>query len=365
MEKPIAILGGGHGAHQMALDLTIRGFKVNLCEHPDFKETFDNTLKTGIIECTGLIEETAKIHKVTLDFKEAIEDVDNIFIVVPAIAHEVFFDNLIPHLRNDQLVVLWSADAGALRLATRLRKEAPGKNVHIAETNTLPYGTRLTDHSKVELFVKAKKIFFSTFPAVERESILERVKETFPVLEPIDNILSTSFSNPNPTVHPAPTLMNIGRIQYSKGDFYLYKEGITEATARIIKKVYDETLEIANNMGFRMREFTDEQFMNPCSIMCVDFWAPFDKGGIVSGIKGPSYIYNRYITEDLPYGLVHRSQLGDLVDIPTPVIDSIINLGSATCEMDFWKGRTLEDLGIVGMNKVEIIKYLENGVRQV
>jgi opine dehydrogenase len=95
--------------------------------------------------------------------------------------------------------------------------------------------------------------------------------------------------------------------------------------------------------------------------MCVDFWAPFDKGGIVSAIRGPSHIYNRYITEDLPYGLVQRSQLGDLVGIPTPVIDSIINLGSAVCEMDFWKGRTLEDLGLAGKNKEEIIEYLEKG----
>ena len=361
LEKPIAILGGGNGGHQMALDLTLRGYDINFCEHPDFKESFKNTLETGVIENIGLIEEKAKIHKVTMNFKEAIEDVDLIYLVIPAIGHEKFFDSVIPHLRDGQLVVLWAGDAGALRLAKRLKKEAPNKKVYIAETNTLPYGTRLIGPSKVDLFVKAKKMLFSTFPAKETKEKLELVKATFPVLEPIDNILSVSFSNPNPTVHPPGTLLNIGRIQWSKGDFYLYKEGITEAPSRIIRMVYDETLAVAKAFGFKMREFEDEQFRNPCSVMCVDFWAPFDKGGIVANMRGPSSIYNRYITEDLPYGLVHRSQLGDLVNIPTPIIDSIINLGSGICESDFWKGRTLEDLGLAGMTKDRIIEYVHNG----
>jgi opine dehydrogenase len=361
LEKPIAILGGGNGGHQMALDLTLRGYDINFCEHPDFKESFKNTLETGVIENIGLIEEKAKIHKVTMNFKEAIEDVDLIYLVIPAIGHEKFFDSVIPHLRDGQLVVLWAGDAGALRLAKRLKEEAPNKKVHIAETNTLPYGTRLIGPSKVDLFVKAKKMLFSTFPAKETKEKLELVKATFPVLEPIDNILSVSFSNPNPTVHPPGTLLNIGRIQWSKGDFYLYKEGITEAPSRIIRMVYDETLAVAKAFGFKMREFEDEQFRNPCSVMCVDFWAPFDKGGIVANMRGPSSIYNRYITEDLPYGLVHRSQLGDLVNIPTPIIDSIINLGSGICESDFWKGRTLEDLGLAGMTKDRIIEYVHNG----
>ncbi|MBD3256213.1 MAG: hypothetical protein GF383_14035 [Candidatus Lokiarchaeota archaeon] len=361
MKEPICILGGGNGGHQMAVDLTLRGFKVVLCEHPDFKASFKNTLDTGVIESTGLIEDRAKIHKVTMNFKKALENSEVIYLVVPAIAHESFFDMLIPYLKDEQLVVIWAGDAGALRLAKRIENEASVKNIKIAEVNTLPYGTRLVGPSKVELFVKAKRMLYSAFPAKDTEFTLSLIKETFPVLESIDNVLSVSFSNPNPTVHPPGTLLNIGRIQWSKGEFYLYREGITEAPARIIKKVYDETLGVANVFGFRMREFEEEKFRNPCSIMNEDFWAPFDKAGIVAQMRGPSNIYNRYIIEDLPYGLAHRSQLGKVVNKSTPIIDSIINLGSAVCEMDFWKGRTLNDLGLAGKTKDEIMNYIQLG----
>ncbi|MHA1802987.1 MAG: NAD/NADP octopine/nopaline dehydrogenase family protein [Promethearchaeota archaeon] len=361
MKQPIAILGGGNGGHQMAIDLALRGQDVILCEHPQFKDKFENTLKTRTIECTGMLEAKTEIYKTTIDFKMALREADLIYLVVPAIAHETFFDLMIPHLKDGHIIVIWAGDAGALRLAKRLREEAPKLRVKIAETNTLPYGTRLIGPSKLDLFVTAKKILFSAFPASDTEEILERVKDTFPVLEPIDNVLSVSFSNPNPTVHPAPSLLNTGRIQYSKGEFYLYREGITEATGRVIKKVYDETLAIARAFGFRMREFEDEEFRNPCSIMCVDFWAPFDKAGIVSNMKGPSTIYNRYIIEDLPYGLVHRSQLGDVVKISTPIIDSIVNLGEAVCNMKFWEDRTLAHLGLDGKNKAEIMQYVQEG----
>ncbi|MFX0070713.1 MAG: hypothetical protein ACFFAO_06445, partial [Candidatus Hermodarchaeota archaeon] len=215
MNKPIAILGGGNGGHQMALDLTLRGFDVNFCEHPNFKDSFKNTLETKIIENTGILEAKAEIHKVTIDFKEAVDDVDIIYLVIPAIGHELFFDSIIPHLKDGQLIVLWAGDAGALHLAKRLKEEIPQRKIHIAETNTLPYGTRLVGPSKVDLFVKAKKMLFSTFPANETLEQLNLIKDTFPVLEPIDNILSVSFSNPNPTVHPPGTLLNIGRIQWS------------------------------------------------------------------------------------------------------------------------------------------------------
>ena len=34
MKKLVAVLGGGHGAHAMAVDLSSRGFSVNMYEMP-------------------------------------------------------------------------------------------------------------------------------------------------------------------------------------------------------------------------------------------------------------------------------------------------------------------------------------------
>lgn len=79
-------------------------------------------------------------------------------------------------------------------------------------------------------------------------------------------------------------------------------------------------------------------------------------------IKGPVSVKNRYFTEDIPYGLVPWAYIGDQLGVDTPVMDSIINLGSIIIEQDSWKtGRTLEDLGIAGMTVEEIKSYVYNG----
>ena len=48
--KPMAVLGGGHGGHMMAVDLTDRGHRVHLYEHPRFEESFQPSLTKKAIE---------------------------------------------------------------------------------------------------------------------------------------------------------------------------------------------------------------------------------------------------------------------------------------------------------------------------
>ena len=362
MKKPITVLGGGNAALTMTADLTLRGFDVNFCEHPRFEKSFKPILERGEIKVVGpFLHGTARIHKVGTNMEEAISDVDIINVAIPSAGHDTFFKDMIPFLKNDQLVLIWAGNCGSLRLAKLLEEEAPEKRILIAEANTMPYGTRIIAPCCVSFFLATKSILFSAFPSKNTKKALEKMEKLFPILRAGQNVLAVSFSNPNPTVHPPGSILNVGRIEYSDGDFYLYREGITESIARVIRAVYDETNRIAKAYGLKMLTYEDKDFRTTGSIMAVEFEAPFDTLGVLGKVRGPSTIYDRYITEDLPYGLVHRSQLGKKVDIPTPIIDSIINIGSVVCQTDFWKGRTLEDLGLAEKTSKEIVRYVEEG----
>jgi opine dehydrogenase len=344
----------------MAADLTLRGYNVNLYEHPSFKENFKATLETGIVKLSGIGPTgTAKINKVTTDMGEALRGVDIINVVIPATGHELFFNEMLPCLEEGQIVVVWAGDFGSLRLAELLRKNCPEKKIIIAETNTLPYGTRLKSPGEVELLLTAPMVTIAGLPSTDTDYVLGRLKEIWPVLVATDNVIVAALSNPNPICHPPGSLLNTGRIQYSKGNFYMYKEGITEATARVIKAVYQETSDLAKALGYQVIQYEERDFRTTCSIMGVAFQAPFDTLGLIGSILGPKSIYDRYITEDLPCGLVPMSQLGAKLGVPTPVIDSIINIGGVVCDENFWlTGRTLDTLGIVEMSKEELLEYI-------
>ena len=63
----------------------------------------------------------------------------------------------------------------------------------------------------------------------------------------------------------------------------------------------------------------------------------------------------RYFTEDVPTGLVPISSLAKFLGVETPIIDSIINLSSILCGIDFKnEGRTIEGLALRNLIKKRI-----------
>lgn len=363
LDKPIGVLGGGNGAQTMAADLTLAGYTIHLYELPSFAKSpkFAPVLESKTIELKGIGRTgTAAIARVTTSMEEALEGVEWINVVIPATGHDIFFKELLPHLRDGQTVVVWAGDYGSLRLAQLLKEKGVKRNITIAETNTLPYGTRLEAAGVVNLLLTAPLVLLGTLPGKNSAQLVNVLKAVHPCLRPCRNVLVAGFCNPNPIVHPPGSLLNTGRIQYSRGDFCMYREGITEAVARVIRRVFAEIENIAKAMGLEVLQYEDRDFRTTASIMGVAFEAPFDTVGVIGHVAGPHSIYDRYITEDLPFGLVPVSQLGDKLGVPTPVIDSIVHIGSAVCDQDFWQtGRTLGELGIADMTPSQIIKYVD------
>jgi opine dehydrogenase len=80
--------------------------------------------------------------------------------------------------------------------------------------------------------------------------------------------------------------------------------------------------------------------------------------------EGPFSLLSRYLTEDIPFGLVTFSSLGDMLKVPTPVIDAEITIASILNNTDYWKiGRTVEKLGInPEWNVDELNRYLAEGI---
>lgn len=359
-EQPVAVLGGGHGGHMMAADLTSRGYPVHFYEHPRFEKTFQTTLGTGAISVEGIGPcGSFPIHRLTTDMAEALEGVAWVHVVIPANGHELFFSEMIPHLRGGQTVVIWAGDFGSLRLRKLLGDGGNEAAVTILETSTLPYGTRLEAPGKVKLLLVAPRVLAAALPASALAPVWEEFRTMFPCMVEAKHVLEVAFNNPNPMVHPPGSLLNTGRIEYSQGDFYMYREGITEAVGRVIRAIYDESRRVARALDFEMTEYREGDFKTTASIMGVEFQAPADTLGVIASVIGPTSLESRYITEDLPYGLVPRSELGRLAGVPTPVIDGIVSIGSVVCREDYWTGgRTLRSLGLERQSLDEILAFV-------
>ena len=91
-------------------------------------------------------------------------------------------------------------------------------------------------------------------------------------------------------------------------------------------------------------------------------WESLNGSAGLTPVKGPDSLANRYVTEDIPYGLVAWASLGHAVGVATPVMDALIDIGGAIMGKNCWQdGRNLEKMGLAGMDLKQIKLFLETG----
>jgi len=379
MEKDlIAVLGGGNGGHAVAANLSLAGLKVNFFEHPQFADSFEKVLRTKEIQIEGVsVDGIAKLNLATTDIQQAIKDVEVIFVITPAFGHKAMAEVCAPFVQDGQIIVLMPGSGGSLEFVKIFKEKRVKKEIILAESCTLPYGARLKGAGYVSVLINAVILPTGVFPAKKTNEVISKLKKFYPVITPAKDVLEAAINNPNPVVHPAATLLSATRIEHSRGEFYLYAEGMTPAVARTFESLNKERIAICKAMGYKLYHWDNLEFKNynlgeteeECRyrILNTSMDAAFGKDGIYAGIKmkGPENLKDRFVTEDVPYGMVLLSTLGGLLGISTPTHDAIIQLASAINRTDYWKtGRGIRELGLSRFDKKGLKRFLHEGIKK-
>ncbi|MDP2859752.1 MAG: NAD/NADP octopine/nopaline dehydrogenase family protein [Bacillota bacterium] len=241
--RSVTVLGGGNTAFAAAARLTLRGFPVTLYEIPAFQETLDPVKKSGVIRLLGVAEQGTAQVRCTADIEEALGASDLVLLIVPAYAHRAFAEVSAPHLRPGQTVVLMPGTLGTLEWA-RILREAGAVGVTLAEVDTAPYICRKTAPDTATIWGVVASLGLGVLPATETERVREKIAPLFPGVTVYQDAMACGLSSANPVVHPAGVLLNAGRIEYSRGEFYFYEEGVSESVAKVIMQVDAERLAI-------------------------------------------------------------------------------------------------------------------------
>lgn len=363
--KSIAVLGGGNGAHAAAADLTLRGFKVSLFSRsPErFKPVRDQGGIT-LVDPSG--ERLVAIHRVCESIQEALEEAELVLVIVPAIAHEFYARDCVPHLKDGQIVVLDpGSTGGALAFKKILREEGTKADIPVCETNTLTYICRLVGPAKVRITVPLK-VQFAALPGEETRKHIGRFKELFPDTTERKNVLETSLTNLNAVMHPPGMIMNAGWIEHTKGDFSYYCEGGTPAIARVIEEVDRERMALCQKIDYPTERLLDFFYKagatSEKAYQSGSFYLALQESEPNRFIRAPEALSHRYLAEDIPFGLVPMAFLGQMLGVPTPTINALIDMASLINETRYWEiGWTPERMGIAGMSLKDLLGYVEKG----
>jgi opine dehydrogenase len=363
--KKVAVLGGGNGAHAMAADLMLKGFEVFLfCRSPEKLKPIQD--QGGIVFVDPAGEQLVPIHRVCGSIEEALSEAELVMVVVAAVAHEPYAKACAPHLKNGQTVVLIpGSTGGALAFRQILKESGSQADVPVCETNTLTYICRLIGPAKVKVTVRLK-LQFAALPGKKTGECFQVFKNLFPDITERRNVLETSLTNFNAILHPPGMIMNAGWIEFTKGDFSYYCEGGTQAIARVIDEVDKERISICKKINYQTDRFLDFFYKAGATSE-----RAFNSGSLYQAlqesepnrfIRAPENLNHRYLTEDVPFGIVPMAYLGEMLGVPTPAINALIEMTSIIHGTPYRQtGWTLEKMGIKGMSLKELLAYLKNG----
>ena len=358
----LTILGGGNTAFATAARLTLLGHDVALYELPAFAAALDPIRHDNVIHLKGAVGSgEARIARITTDVEEALADTQLILLIVPAYAHAPFADACLSHLKEGQTVVFMPGTLGALTWARRLREMGRAGSVTLAEVDTAPYVCRKTAPDTATIWGTVNALGLGVFPALRTQAVRTLLEPLFPGMRTYADMMACGLSAMNPVVHPAGVLMNAGRIEYSRGEFYFYDEGVTPSVAKVIMAVDAERRAIGKVLGYDLTP-VHEAFADAGFGPRGDLWATINGSWMLTRLKAPGSLESRWLTEDIPYGLAAWSRVGRQYGVETPTMRALVDLASVVMGFDGWTaGRNLTDLGVADLAPDRLNAYLQTG----
>lgn len=347
----ITIVGTGNAGCTIGADLANKGHQVTLLKTSNklHNENFEVIAKDKQITVEdGETVYTAKLYNVTTDYGEALNNAELIIIYIQTNYHKSVINKMAPYIKDGQTFII---EPGYLSTCYFL--QSTDKDITIIEAESSPIDCRITEPGRTKVLFKNVCNPFGIYYHPTPPPPSKR-KKTADILDQLGypyiltkNVVEAALHNPNLIVHTIGAIFSIPRIEYSKGDYWMYKEVFTPHIWNIVESLDKEKMDILEKFGCDRLPYVEACKRRNSLDESRDAMEVFFDYANNSSPKGPKVPDSRYITEDVSQGLVLLESLGHVLGVDTPTCTGLINCASAALATDFRaNGRTVENLGM-------------------
>ena len=350
----ITILGAGNGGCAVAADLTLKGHEVTLVKtshamHDDNYLFLQNGGEMTLDEFGE--QKSAKIHKVSRDLSD-ISQAEIVIIYIQTKYHEDLIKRIAPFLSDGQILLI---NPGYLSTAYVLKY--CDKNIIVAEAESSFIDGRIMKPGLFRVGFRNVRNPVGIYPSARKEEAIRKLNKLDERIVYLDSVVEAALHNPNLIVHTVGSVMSIPRIEKSHGDFCVYHEAYTRdnpATWNVVEALDKEKQSILGKLGFERLAYVDAcKYRNSLDDTEDAKEVFLNYAEMETRAKGPTKVDSRYISEDVPQGLVLLETLGEALDVKTPIATALIEIASAALGRDLRKeGRTYKRLGIDIVDKI-------------
>lgn len=352
----IAMLGAGNAGCAVATDLTIHGHEVTLIKtshsmHDDnFAFLQENGGKMTLNEFGEI--KTANIHKLSRDVSD-IKDAEIVIIYIQTSFHNQLIERIAPYIEDGQILLI---NPGYLSTAYVL-KYCADKNIIIAEAESSFIDGRIIEPGLFRVGFRNVRNPIGIYPFSKKAEAIAKLEQLGERFVYLDSVVEAALHNPNLIVHTVGSVMSIPRIEKSKGDFCMYHDAYTRdnpATWRILEALDSEKMNVLDRLGFNRLSYVEACKYRNSLDDNIDAKEVFlEYAEMPTRAKGPIVVDSRYISEDVPQGLVMMEALAKALNVETPIATGLINIASAALGRDLRaEGRTPKRLGFENIEKI-------------
>jgi NAD/NADP octopine/nopaline dehydrogenase, alpha-helical domain len=365
----LTICGGGNAAHALAVvaSQNFGGAIDWLVSTEEKAELLREGLADGGVRSTGVITASAdRVRRVSADPADVIPGADVVIIAVPAFGHASVLRRIRPHVGATTVLGCMPTRGGFEFEAAQCRTTCDERPT-LFGLQTLPWSTRVTTLGRaVHIGAVKSEVVLAALPASQAPAIATRlagILGTRVLTTP--SFLGLTIGNPGQIIHPG---LMYSHFHSWDGEEYeedrvprLYAEAADEMGA-LVERLSDDAvataraLEAQGRGAFQLREAVlpihdwlrtaYAHVTEDLSTVATCFRtgpiqarrAPMAEVG--PGRFVPDFQY-RYLSEDVPYGLVATRALAEIAAVETPTIDEVIAWAQGVLRKDYLAGGAL------------------------
>jgi opine dehydrogenase len=226
-------------------------------------------------------------------------------------------------------------------------KHEINKDVTIVEAESSFIDCRILEPGMIKVGFRNVRNPLGIFPSRNISIARDKLDQMGFPFEYLSSVIEAALHNPNLIVHTVGAIMSIPRIEKTNGDYVMYHEVFTPSVWNILEKLDNEKMDVLEALGFERIPYVEAcKFRNSLDDNLdakeVFFWY----ASMPTRAKGPVVVDSRYISEDVPQGLVMLEAIAKQLKIETPICTALIEMATAALGRDMRKeGRTPERLG--------------------
>jgi predicted dinucleotide-binding enzyme len=355
-QAALTICGSGNAGHALAVVLSqnFDGAVDWLVGSEERAELLRRAASAAGLHSTGAIEASAdRLRTISADPAQVIPHADIVLIVVPAFAHATVLRRIRPYVTDATTIGCLPTRGGFEFEAAQLIPRGGGIR-RIFGLQTLPWSTRVvTPGEVVNIGAIKAEVVLAALPLDETRDTAARLSGLLGTkILPSEGFLNLTLGNPGQFIH---TGLMYGHFRSWRGQEYEEDEipmlyaGATDEMGAVVEQLSDDAIAVA-----RAIEAQSGGALNLESVIPVHEWlrssyphvtgdmstvATCFRTGPIQARKAPmiearpgKFVPNfgyRYLSEDVPFGLVITRALAEIANVETPMIDEVVSWAQA------------------------------------